>query len=168
VFSGQPYTLDLPAGWTVFDLSNPASKTALDAFVAANPKMATAVKAFQSTPNVRMAVNSLLGNVIVSIAIPTGGVPLDTIGQSMTAQFKAVPGVVGVPTATPVTLPAGPALHWMLTISANSTAGTTTKATESIYLVTDGTNAVLVEFVAIQGAAIPQEQSIIQSLRFQP
>ena len=56
-FAGKPYALDLPAGWEPFDLSDPAGKAALDAFVAANPEMGAAIAAFQLLPNTVFAVN---------------------------------------------------------------------------------------------------------------
>ena len=167
-FAGQAYSLDLPEGWVTFDLKDPAGKAALDAFVVANPNMAGAIDAFKSLSNVVMAVNSAAGNVVVSLSIPTQGHNLDEIGQSFTAQFQAVPGVKTVPVAENVTLPVGPAIHWQLAIEANDPAGAVYEVDESIYLVANDTTAVLVEFVEIGDAGIPQEQQIIQTLAFQP
>ena len=99
-FADQPYSIDLPAGWQAYDLST-LSGPALDAFSQANPGLAGAVQSFKSTPNVRLAVNALQGNALVAIAIPSQGLPLETIGQSISAQFQAVPGVDKVPTAEP-------------------------------------------------------------------
>jgi hypothetical protein len=53
-------------------------------------------------------------------------------------------------------------------IEANNPSGGTYTVGESIYLVVNDTTAVLVEFVEVGGAAVPQEQQIIQSLRFNP
>jgi hypothetical protein len=167
-FDGQPYALDLPDGWTTFDLKDPAGAAALDAFVAANPEMAAAIEAFKSLPNVTMAVNQLVGNVVVSLSLPTGGLPLETIAASFTAQFAAVPGITSVPQAEMITLPVGPAAHWVLTIQANDPSGGTSTVAESIYLVANDTIAVLVEFVDSAGSGVPQEQQIIQTLRFTP
>jgi hypothetical protein len=168
LFSGLPYTMDLPAGWTSFDLSDPAAAAGIDAFIAANPEMGPLLQTFKSLPNVLMAVNQLLGNVIVSIGLPTGGLPLDTLGKSFTSQFAAVPGVKNPPQAEELTLPIGPALHWTLEVGGNNASGGTFTVLESIYLVENGTNAVLVEFVDSTGAGIPQESQIIQSLHYTP
>ncbi len=165
LFADQPYVLDLPAGWEVYDLSN-LSPTALDAFGQANPGLAGAVQAFASTPNVRLAVNKLLGNALVAIAIPSQGLPLATIGQSISAQFQAVPGLASKPVAEPETLPAGEALHWALSLSVNKTGGGTLQVDESVHLVANATTAVFVEFVVPNGGANPDESKIIQTLRF--
>lgn len=109
-FAGQPYTLDLPAGWVAFDPTNPTSKAALDAFGKANPALAPAFQAVASNPNLRMAANTLLGDALVVVQFPSQGLPLATIGQSFTAQLQAVPGVTAKPVAKPVSLPAGDAL----------------------------------------------------------
>jgi len=167
-FAGQPYSLTLPDGWVTFDLSDPAGSAALDAFVAANPEMASAIEAFKALPNVTMAVNPLLGNVVVSLSSPTGGRALDVVAASFTAQFAAVPGVVTPPQPENVTLPAGPAVHWHIDIQANDPGGGTYQVGESVYLVSNGTTAVFVEFVEVAGAAVPQEQAIINSLTFTP
>jgi hypothetical protein len=168
-FDGQAYALDLPDGWTTFDLKDPAGLAALDAFVAANPEMAGAIAAFKTLPNVTMAVNILLGNVVVSLSLPTGGVPLDTLATTFTTQFAAVPGIKEPPVAENVTLPVGPAVHWAISIEANDpSGGGVSTVAESIYLVANATTAVLVEFVDSAGTGIPQESQIIQSLRFTP
>lgn len=165
-FEGQPYTLDLPDGWVTFDLSDPAGAAALEQFVAANPEMGAAIEAFKALPNVTMAVNLLLGNVVVALALPTGGLSLDVLGATFTTQFAAVPGVVEAPQPEQLTLPAGPAFHWALAIQANDPNGGTFEVGESIYLVANESTAVLVEFVEVGGVGLPQEQQIIQSLRF--
>lgn len=167
-FAGQPYTLDLPAGWQTFDLSDPAGAAALDSFVAANPEMGAAIEAFKKLPNVTMAVNSLLGNVVVALSIPTGGITLDQLSTSFTAQFAAVPGVAEPPQPENITLPVGPAVHWDIKVEANKPGGGTYEVGESVYLVANDTTAVLVEFVEVAGAGIPQEQQIIDSLAFAP
>lgn len=167
-FAGQPYALDLPDGWVTFDLSDPSGAAALDAFVTANPEMKASIDAFKQLPNVTMAVNLLLGNVIVSLAVPTGGLSLDVLATSFTTQFAAVPGVVTPPQPTDVTLPVGRAIHWDIEIKANSPGGGTYQVGESVYLVANDTTAVLVEFVEVGGAGIPQEDQIIRSLRFSP
>lgn len=165
-YDGQAYSLSLPEGWLTFDVSNPAGQAALDTFVAANPEMAGSIEAFKSMQGVVMAVNQLLGNVVVSVAIPTGGLSLDVIAANFTSQFAGVPGVQEAPAPDDVTLPAGPAKHWHLVIVANNPSGGTTSVGESIYLVTSATTAVLVEFVEVGGTAVPQEQQIIRSLAF--
>ena len=166
-FAGQDYALTLPAGWVTFDLSDPSGQAALDAFVGANPEMAAAIEAFKALP-VTMAVNLLLGNVVVSLSQPSGGLTLGVIAASFTAQFAAVPGVKTVPEPDQLTLPAGPAVHWDLTVEANDPSGGAREVNESIYLVANDTTVVLVEFVDGTGAGIPQEDQIIQSLRFTP
>jgi hypothetical protein len=168
-FSGQPYTLTLPAGWTVLNPSDTSMKASLDAFVAANPRLAAAIAAFRSQPNIRMGVNTVLGNVLIVLPIPAAaGIPLETLGQSFTAQFKSVPGVTSKVVASPVTLPAGKALHWDLMISANKTGGGTVHVDESIYLLENASTVVLLEFVTPQGGGVPQEQAIVKSFAFRP
>lgn len=168
LFSGLPYTMDLPAGWTSFDLSDPTAAAAIDAFVAANPEMGPMLDAFKALPNTVMAVNQLTGNVVISIGIPTGGLPLDTLGKSFTTQFANVPGVKTPPQPEELTLPIGPALHWNLEVGGNGANGQTFSVAESIYLVENGTSAVLVEFVDGTGVGNPQEGQIIQTLRYAP
>jgi hypothetical protein len=165
-YAAADYSLELPDGWLTFDMKDPAGQAALDAFVAANPGMAGSIEAFKALPNVVMAVNQLLGNVIVSVSIPTGGLSLDVIAASFTSQFAAVPGIKEAPTPDDVTLAAGPAKHWHLVIEANNPSGGTYTVGESIYLVANSTTAVLVEFVEVGGTAVPQEQQIIQTLAF--
>jgi hypothetical protein len=164
-FADQPYSIDLPAGWQAYDLST-LNGASLDAFTKANPGLAGAVQAFQSMPNVRLVVNALLGNALVVIAIPSQGMSLETIGQSMSAQFQAVAGVSKVPTAETETLPAGPALHWPLTITTNKVGGGTLQVNESIHLLANDQTALLVEFVTPNGGANPDESSMIKTVRF--
>ena len=164
-FADQPYSIDLPAGWQAYDLST-LSGPALDAFTQANPNLAAAIQSFKSTPNVRLAVNPLQGNALVAIAIPSQGLPLETIGQSLSAQFQAVPGVTKVPTAETETLPAGPALHWPVSITTNKVGGGTLQVNESIHLLANDTTALVVEFVTPNGASNPDEASMIQTVRF--
>lgn len=160
------YSLTLPEGWVTFDMKDPAGQAALDAFVAANPDMAGSIEAFKALPNVVMAVNQLLGNVIVSLSTPTGGLSIDVVAASFTSQFAAVPGVKEAPQPNDVTLPVGTAKHWRLIIEANNPSGGTTTVGESIYLVANSTTAVLVEFVEVGGTAVPQELQIMQTLAF--
>ena len=167
-YAGQAYRLTLPDGWLTFDMTDPAGQAALDAFVQANPDMAASIEAFKALPNVVMAVNQLLGNVVVSVSIPTGGLSLDVIAASFTTQFAGVAGIQEAPVAESVAITAGPAVHWHLTLEANNASGGTYTVGESIYLVTNDTTAVLVEFVEVNGAPVPQEDQIIQSLRFAP
>jgi hypothetical protein len=164
-FADQPYSIGLPAGWVAYDLST-LSGPALQAFTQANPGLAGAIQAFQSMPNVRLAVNQLQGNALVAIAIPSQGMTLDTIGQSIGAQFQAVPGVAKVPKAESETLPAGPALHWPLSITTNKVGGGTLQVNESIHLLANDTTALLVEFVTPNGAPNPDEAGMIQTVRF--
>lgn len=167
-FAGKPYSLALPDGWQTFDLADPSGGAALDAFVAANPAMGASIAAFKSLPNVTMAVNGLLGNVVVALSLPTGGVPLEMLATSFTAQFAAVPGVANPPQPENVTLPVGPAVHWAIQVEANKPGGGTYQVGESVYLVANDTTAVLVEFVEVANGGIPQEQQIINSLAFTP
>jgi hypothetical protein len=167
-FEGQPYALDLPGGWVAFDLSDPAGVAALDEFVAANPDMGAAIEAFKALPNVTMAVNPVLGNVVVALPVPSGGQSLEVLAAAFTTQFGAVPGIVGVPVAEDVSLRVGPAFRWHITIEANDPAGGTFQVGESIYLAGGETTAILVEFVEVGGSGVAQEQQIIQSLRFTP
>lgn len=167
-FAGKPYSLTLPEGWQALDLGDPAGAAALDAFVAANPAMAGSIEAFKALPNVTMAVNALLGNVVVALSLPTGGLPLETLATSFTAQFAAVPGVQNPPQPENRTLPVGPAVHWAITVDANKPGGGTYQVGESVYLVANDTTAVLVEFVEVAGGGIPQEDQIINSLAFTP
>jgi hypothetical protein len=164
-FADQPYSIDLPAGWQAYDLST-LSGPALEAFTQANPGLAGAIQAFKSLPNVRLAVNQLQGNALVAIAIPSQGMTLDTIGQSIGAQFQAVPGVAKVPAAEKETLPAGPALHWPLSITTNKVGGGSLQVNESIHLLTNDQSALLVEFVSPNGAPNPDEAGMIQTVRF--
>jgi len=165
-YAGQAYRLTLPEGWLSFDMTDPAGQAALDAFVEANPDMASSIEAFKVLPNLVMAVNQDLGNVVVSTSVPTLGLTLDVLAATFTTQFAAVPGVQEVPQAESMTVTAGPAVHWHLTIEANNASGGTYTVGESIYLVANDTTAVLVEFVEVNGAPVPQEDQIIQSLRF--
>ncbi len=164
-FADQPYSIDLPAGWEAYDLST-LSGPALQAFTQANPGLAGAIQAFQTMPNVRLAVNKLQGNALVAIAIPSQGMSLDTIGQSIGAQFQAVPGVTKVPPAETETLAGGPALHWPLSITTNKVGGGTLQVNESIHLLANDKTALLVEFVTPNGAPNPDEASMIQTVRF--
>ena len=167
-FAGKPYSLTLPEGWQTFDLSDPAGSAALDAFVAANPAMAGSIEAFKALPNVTMAVNALLGNVVLALSLPNAGFPLETLATSFTAQFAAVPGVQDPPQPENRTLPVGPAVHWAISVEANKPGGGTYQVGESVYLVANDTTAVLVEFVEVAGGGIPQEAEIINSLAFTP
>ena len=144
------------------------SPTALDAFGQANPGLAGAVQASATTPNVRLAVNKLLGNALVAISIPSQGLPLATIGQSISAQFQAVPGLASKPVAESERLPSGDALHWALALSVNKAGGGTLQVNESVHLIASPTTAVLVEFVVPNGGTNPDETKIIRTLRFRP
>jgi hypothetical protein len=165
-FAGQPYSLTLPAGWRAFDLSDPTAKAALEGFVSANPNFATAIKLFESIPGVRMAVNPLLGNFMLVFTTPSGGIPLDTLSQSFTAQFAAVPGLTNTPKAEKLTLPAGEAVHWDLTLNGNKPGGGTVSVQESVYLLANSSQAVIMEFVTLSGGVIPDENSIVNSFQF--
>ena len=167
-FAGQPYVLKLPAGWVAYDPSNPANKVTLDAMATANPGFAASIRAFESLPNVRMAVNGLLGNILLVIPTASGGLPVATIAQNLTAQFEAVPGVITKPVAESLTLPAGDARHWALAIAMNKVGGGSLRVDESIYLVTNAQTALIVEFVTPHGGAVPDEPLIIETLRFRP
>jgi len=164
-FAGQPYDIELPVGWQVLDMST-LNQASLDAFAQANPGLAGALQAFRSVPNVRLATNQLLGQAMVLLAIPSQGLSLDTIGQSLTAQFQNVPGVQGKPVATSVTLPGGPALHWPISLSANKAGGGTMKVDESVYLLADDKTAIIAEFVTPSGGTVPDEAKILSTLKF--
>jgi hypothetical protein len=96
-FDGLDYTLDLPEGWVIFDLTDPASAAALDDFVAANPDMAAAIAAFKSLPNVRMAVNRSTRQRRRHVLAAVAGPALETLAGTFTTQFAAVPGIKEVP-----------------------------------------------------------------------
>jgi hypothetical protein len=168
MFAGQPYTLDIPDGWQSFDLTSAAGKAALDAFVKVNPGLAAGVSTFESLPNVRLAINPLLGNVLVTLSLPSQGLPLETIGQNFSSQFAAVPGLASPAPPEAITLPAGNALHWKLNVTANQAGGGKVQVAESVYLLVNATTAVIVEFVVIGNGTVPAESSIMQSFQFQP
>jgi hypothetical protein len=164
-FADQPYTIELPAGWQAFDVSS-LDKTALDAYTKANPGFAGAMQTFSSLPNARMAINPLLGNAAILIALPSQGMSLDVIGKSFDAQFQAVPNVTNKPTSKPVTLPAGSALHWPISLSVNNTSGQKTKLEESIYLLVDDKTALMTVFVGPGDGGVQDEQKIMESIAF--
>ncbi len=165
-FAGQPYRLRLPAGWQTYDLNDAASQAAFDAYAHSNPQMAQAIDAFLTNPNVRMVVNPLLGNAVIVMALPSQGLPLETIGASLTAQFRIVPNVTRVPVAKSVTLPAGGGLHWNIAISSPNGLGRPIRVNESVYLVIHGPTAFVAVFVKPKGGVLPDETKIIKSLRF--
>ena len=166
-FAGQPYTMDLPVGWEVLDAST-TTQAGLAALTKENPGLAGLAEAFKSLPGVRLIANRLLGQALITITLPSQGLSLETIGQSLTAQFANVPLLTSKPVAKPLTLPAGPALHWALDVSLNKAGGGTTKVDESIYLLTNSDSAVIVEFAGPHGGANPDEAKIIKTFRFQP
>jgi hypothetical protein len=167
-FDGLPYAIDLPEGWVIFDLTDPASAAALDSFVAANPDMAAAIEAFKSLPNVRMAVNLALGNVVVTFSLPSQGLSLETLAMTFTAQFAAVPGIKEAPVQEDKVVAGEQAAHWHLAITGNDPNGGTFDVGESIYLFVNDTTAALVEFVEVGGVPIPQENQIVETFRFTP
>lgn len=166
-FANRPYTLTVPVGWQTFDLSNPSAKTGFDAFAQANPAFSTALQAFESSPNVWLAVNSLLGGAVVVLPLSSQGLPLETIGQSLTAQFATIAGVASPgPVAEPTTLPGGDAIHWEVSLNVNKTGGGTYTVVESLYLFANAQTAAIVEFVNPSGGVLPDESSIIDSFEF--
>jgi hypothetical protein len=165
-FGGAPYDITVPTGWQAFDLADPAAKAGLDAFVEANPSLAASIQQFESMTNARMAVNPLLGDFMLVITTPSGGISLADLAQSFTAQFQAVPGLDGTPKPENVTLPGGDAVHWDLKLSSNKPGGGTMSVEESLYLFASSSDAVVVEFVTPAGGLIPDEQSIVNSFRF--
>jgi hypothetical protein len=165
-FAGQPYRLRLPAGWQAYDLNDAASQAAFDAYARSNPQMAEAIDSFLTNPNVRMVVNPLLGNAVIVMALPSQGLPLETIGASLTAQFRIVPNVIRAPVAKSVTLPAGSGFQWNIAISSPNGLGRPIRVNESVYLVTDGPTAFVAVFVKPKGGVLPDETKIIKSLRF--
>jgi hypothetical protein len=166
-FAGQPYAMDLPVGWEALDVRT-ATQAGLAALTKENPGLAGFVEAFRSMPNGRLIANRLLGQAIVAISLPSQGLTLTTIGQSLTAQFESVPLLTSKPVAKPLTLPGGPALHWTLDVSLNKAGGGTTKVDESIYLLINSDTAVIVEFAGPHGGINPDEAKIIKTFRFQP
>lgn len=170
VGSGVPgsaaYDITIPSSWQSFDLSDPSAKAALDAYVAANPSMAASIQQFETIPGVRMAINPLLGNVMLVFTTPSSGIPLDLLAQTFTAQFQAVPGLQGTPNPENVTLPGGDAVHWTLALTSNKPGGGTVSVQESIYLFANPSYAAVVEFVTPSGGAIPDEQAIVGSFAF--
>jgi hypothetical protein len=166
LFAGLDYSIDLPIGWEGFDLSGPGKQAAIDAFSKENPGLAGSVEMFQALPGARMAINTLLGNVLIAVPMPAQGLSLETIGQSLTAQFGMVPGVEKPPVPQPVTLPAGDALHWVVPIETNKVGGGTARIEESLYLVVGGDTAVMVTFVMPPGGTVPDEAMIMESLEF--
>lgn len=165
-FAGEPFTLTLPAGWQGFNLQDPAAQASIDQFAASNPNLAGSIQTFKSMPNVRMAVNPLLGNILLVLPTASNGIPLDTLSQAFNAEFQAVPGLQAAPSAEPVTLPNGNGVHWQLALSANKAGGGTVQVSESIYLLANSTTAVILEFVVPEGGAVPDEQAIVDSFRF--
>src|SRR5204862_6181235 len=109
-------------------------RPALEAFAKENPAFAPALKMREGNPGIRMAANQLLGNVMLVIALPSQGLPLETVGQSLTAQFAVVPGVSKRPKAEPVTVAAGDALHWTINLTANKVGCGKISVVESVYL----------------------------------
>jgi hypothetical protein len=122
--------------------------------------------AFESSDVYKLSVNQLTGDVIVTAAVPTQGLTLAQIGQAMGAQFAMVPGASAPPSPEPTTLPAGDALHWPISVSANKPGGGTLTMAESVYLVSNGQSAVLVEFVTPPGGLPTDEGPILDSLAF--
>ena len=163
-----PYDITIPPAWQEFDLADPAAKAGLDTFVAANPSLAASITGFESIPGVRMAINPLLGDIVLIITTPSRGIPLEAIAPSFTAQFKTVPGIQGTPAPEDATLPGGHAVHWHLTLTSNKPGGGTATVEESVYLFVSQSDAVIVEFVTPAGGAVPDEPAIIGSFRFKP
>ncbi len=165
-FAGEPFTLTLPAGWKGFNLQDPAAQASIDQFAASNPNLAGSIQAFKALPGVRMAVNPLLGNILLVLTTPSNGIALDTLAQAFNAQFQAVPGLQAAPSPEPVTLANASAIHWLLSLTANKAGGGTVQVSESVYLVVNSTTAVILEFVVPQGGTIPDEQAIANSFKF--
>jgi hypothetical protein len=168
-FAGQPYRVDLPPGWMAFDTSTPAAAASVYAMVQANPAFGGAFpQAFQAAPDVRIALNAVLGVVLVLVSTPSNGLSLAAIGQSFGASFQAAPGLVSKTVAESVTLPVGDALHWRISESVAKPGGGTVQVDESAYLVVNAQTAVIAVFSAVQGGGVPDELKVIQTLRFQP
>jgi len=162
----DPYALTLPSGWVAFDPGNPATKTALDAFVSANPAMAPMISTFETSKLYKLSVNQLTGDMLVTLAIPAQGLTLAQIGQALSAQFATLPGTSAPASPDPTTLPAGNALHWPITVSANKATGGTLSVQESVYVVSNGKTAVMIEFVTPAGGVPADEASILNTLVF--
>jgi hypothetical protein len=124
------------------------------------------INTFETSKLYKLSINQLTGDVIVTAALPTQGLTLAQIGQALGAQFAAVPGASAIPAPDPTTLPAGDALHWPITFSANKATGGAVSVTESVYLVSNGENAVIVEFVTPSGGVPADEATILNSLVF--
>jgi hypothetical protein len=161
-----PYTVDLPAGWVTYNLNDPAAQTSLNAYLDANPQLAGAASAFMKLPNVSMNINTLLGTVFIVAPVPSNGASLATIEQSLTAQFQAVPGVDTAPVPEDITLPIGKVAHWNIEVSSAKPGGGTLVADESVYLAVNSETALIAEFVALKGAGVADESTIIQTLRW--
>jgi hypothetical protein len=168
LFAGQPYSIDLPAGWQGFDPTDPADQATTDALLTANPALTGPFRAFQSTSNVRAAVQLALNNVLVVVPMTVGGSSLERLGQTVTNQLKLIPGLVGVPAPTVVTLPAGRGLHWDVTIVISSVTGVPTQVHESVFLLGQGETAVRLEFVSVGGRLISDEGPMLGTFRFAP
>lgn len=167
-FAGKPYRLVIPVGWQTYDLSDPASKASLNAYVQANPAFASAIQAVEATPNVLVALNPLLGDAIVVLPIGSQGLSLQTVGLSIQAQLAEVPGLASAPAAQPTSLPGGDAMHWDLSLTVNKVGGGKVQALESVYLFVNAQWAVLLEFVTPGGGVSADETSVLQSFWFQP
>jgi hypothetical protein len=165
-FAGEPFTMTLPAGWQGFNLQDPAAQTAIDAFAASNPNLAASIQAFKAMPGVRMAVNPLLGNIVLVLTTPSNGMGLDVISQAFNVQFSTVQGLQAAPSPEAVTVPGGNATHWDLNLTANKAGGGTVTVSESIYLLVSSTTGVILEFVVPSGGPIPNEQAILNSFMF--
>jgi len=166
-FAGEPFTLTLPAGWQGFNLQDPAAQASIDQFAASNPNLAASIQAFKAMqPAPRMAVNPVLGNILLVLTTPSNGLALDAFTQVFNAEFQAAPGLQAAPSPEPMTLPNGSAVHWQLALTANKAGGGTVQVSESIYLLVNSTTAVILEFVVPQGGAIPDEQAIVNSFKF--
>lgn len=152
------------------DINNLASNGALDQLIAANPEYGQTIRSFLSMPGVVMAANALLADTLVTISLPSQGLPVETIAQAFDAQFAAIPGIGSpAPTSAPYDLAAGDAVHWTISLSFNQPDSSATVGVyESVYLVVSSTTAVIVEFVTPDGGVIPDEATIVDSFRFRP
>lgn len=168
-FAGLTYAFDLPAGWVMFDPTGDSSKSAIDAVVKANPALAVPMAMLTSSPTLRVAVNPVLGTLVITQPFPATNASIKVIGQNFAAQIKqAYPGVTIDSGPTLVDLPGGEALHWAVSMKANNPNGGMIQVTESIFLISHGSNSVMLNFASPNGAVNPDEAAIANSIRIQP
>ena len=86
------------------------------------------------------------------------------LGKELEAGFTIVPGIGKVPAGKRVSVGGHPALHWTIKLSAKAIVGLQYSVTESIYLVPNDREAVMIEFVTM-GRPI-NEKALLGTFRF--